>query len=84
MRAMAKEPERRYDSATGIAAELERYLNHEPVLAGPPSASYRLKKLLRRYRSQALAAAVVVLTAVGGGAVALLMTTLIVACAMRS
>ncbi|MBK8979471.1 MAG: SUMF1/EgtB/PvdO family nonheme iron enzyme [Planctomycetes bacterium] len=70
MRAMAKEPERRYDSANALAVDLQRHLDHEPVLAGPPSPAYRLKKALRRYRVQVLGAAAVVLTAVLGAVVA--------------
>ena len=41
-------------------------LNHEPVLAWPPSAAYRLRKLLRRNRPQVIAAGLVLLTLVGG------------------
>ena len=55
MRAMAKEPERRYASPVGLALDLTRYLDHDPVLAGPPSASYKLRKVLRKYRLQAMA-----------------------------
>jgi serine/threonine protein kinase len=50
MRAIAKEPERRYDSASSLAMDVERYLKHEPVLAGPPSIAYRLRKWARRNR----------------------------------
>jgi serine/threonine protein kinase/formylglycine-generating enzyme required for sulfatase activity len=70
MRAMEKEPERRYASAADLAMEVERFLNLEPVLAGPPSAGYRLRKLLRRYRVQAIAAAAVLLTIIAGALVA--------------
>ncbi|MBK8979472.1 MAG: protein kinase [Planctomycetes bacterium] len=70
MRAMAKEPERRYDSANALAVDLQRHLDHEPVLAGPPSPAYRLKKALRRHRVQVLGAAAVVLTAVLGALIA--------------
>ena len=70
MCAMAKEPERRYETPTGLAMDIERYLEHEPVLAGPPSAAYRLKKLLRRYRLQVLAGAAVLVTALTGAGIA--------------
>ena len=73
LKAIAKEPERRYDSATGLAMDLGRHLQHEPVLAGPPSARYRLRKLLRRYRTQAVAASLVFVTAVVGAVVAILL-----------
>jgi hypothetical protein len=59
LKAMSKEPERRYGSPAELAADLQRYLRHEPVLAGPPGAGYRLKKFLRRYRVQCIAAAAV-------------------------
>jgi len=66
MRAMAKEPERRYDSAADLAADLGRYLAHEPVLAGPPSTAYRVRKFLRRNRLQVVAAAAVLIVLVAG------------------
>src|SRR5262249_26923667 len=47
---------RRYDTANGLARDVERYLNDEPVEACPPSAGYRLRKLLRRHRGPAIAA----------------------------
>lgn len=72
LKAMAKEPERRYDAATTLAADLERYLNHEPVIAGPPSASYRLRKLVRRYRVQFAAASAVVVASLAFGTIAVL------------
>ena len=45
MKALDKDRARRYDSATGLAADIQRYLMHEPVEAQPPSAAYRLRKL---------------------------------------
>ena len=59
MKALAKERERRYASAVGLADDVERYLNHEPVSAGPPTASYRLRKYVRRNRVQVAAAGLV-------------------------
>ena len=41
-----------------LVADLRRHLNHEPVEAGPPSASYRLRKNARRNRELATAAVV--------------------------
>ncbi|MCA8941153.1 MAG: protein kinase, partial [Planctomycetes bacterium] len=66
MMAMAKEPERRYDSANALAADVERHLAGEPVLAGPPSVRYRLGKLARRYRGALLGVAAVFLALLGG------------------
>jgi len=48
MKALEKERSRRYDSATGFAMDVLRYVNDEPVLARPPSRGYLLGKLVRR------------------------------------
>ena len=66
MKALAKERNRRYDSAIGLANDIERYTNHEPVTAGPPTARYRLGKFVRRNRGRVVAAALVLLALVGG------------------
>jgi serine/threonine protein kinase len=66
MKAMAKERDRRYETANGLATDIERFLNHEPVLAGPPSTSYRLRKVVQRNRGQVLAAAMLLLALLGG------------------
>ncbi len=50
MKALEKDRERRYETANGLAADVRRHLQNEPVSAGPPSASYRLGKLVRRNR----------------------------------
>jgi formylglycine-generating enzyme required for sulfatase activity/predicted Ser/Thr protein kinase len=47
-RALEVEPERRYASVSELAADLRRYLGGQPVLAGPPTAGYRLGRMLRR------------------------------------
>jgi serine/threonine protein kinase/lipopolysaccharide biosynthesis regulator YciM len=61
MKALAKERDRRYASAIGLADDIERHLNHEPALAGPPTAAYRLRKFARRNRVYVTAAALVLL-----------------------
>src|SRR5262249_1814481 len=48
MKALEKDRDRRYESASAFAADVERYLHGEPVLAGPPSAWYRFRKFGRR------------------------------------
>jgi tetratricopeptide (TPR) repeat protein len=68
MKALAKERERRYASAVALADDIEHHLNHEPVLAGPPTAAYRLRKFVRRNRVQ-VAAAGLLLLALALGAV---------------
>ena len=50
MRALAKDRERRYQSANELSADVERYLRSEPVSAGPPSIVYRAKKAAKRHR----------------------------------
>ncbi|MEM7165360.1 MAG: SUMF1/EgtB/PvdO family nonheme iron enzyme [Planctomycetota bacterium] len=50
MTAIAKERERRYDSALELARDVERFLAGETVVARPPSLGYRTQKFLRRYR----------------------------------
>jgi WD40 repeat protein len=62
MKALEKDRARRYESAGGLARDIERYLNDEPVLACPPSALYRLRKTVRRNRV-AFTAATAVLAA---------------------
>jgi tetratricopeptide (TPR) repeat protein len=56
MKCLEKDRARRYDTADALARDVERYLNEEPVEAGPPGAGYRLGKFARRHR-RALAAA---------------------------
>ncbi len=50
MKAIARDPERRYASASALADDLRRYLQNEPVEAGPESRAYRLSKFVRRNR----------------------------------
>jgi serine/threonine protein kinase/WD40 repeat protein len=66
MKALEKDRKRRYETASSFVADVQRYLNDEPVQACPPSVGYRLRKFLRRHKGPVLAAAVVVLALVGG------------------
>ncbi len=50
MKAIERDRSRRYPTASELSADLRRYLDHEPVLAGPPSAWYRVRKFTRRHR----------------------------------
>ena len=59
LRTLEKEPERRYESAADLAADIERHLDDEPILARPPGAWYRAGKFVRRHRVATTAAAVV-------------------------
>ena len=48
MKALEKDRNRRYETANGFAADVQRYLADEPVQACPPSAGYRFRKFARR------------------------------------
>ena len=66
LRALEKERSRRYQSAGDFAEDLRRHLRDEPVLARPPSVSYRLGKLVRRHRAAAIGTVVAALGLLGG------------------
>jgi serine/threonine protein kinase/tetratricopeptide (TPR) repeat protein len=69
MKALEKDPERRYSSVADLATDVRRHLAHQPVSAGPPGAGYRLRKFVRRNR--ALVAGVVgIFVSLAGGLVA--------------
>jgi eukaryotic-like serine/threonine-protein kinase len=61
MKALEKDRNRRYESASAFAADVQRYLHDEPVLACPPSAWYRFRKFARRNKAVLLTASAVVL-----------------------
>jgi eukaryotic-like serine/threonine-protein kinase len=64
MKAIEKDRARRYGTPSELAADIRRYLNHEPVLARPASAVYRLGKYVRRHRvAVGIAAGLVLLLA---------------------
>jgi serine/threonine protein kinase/tetratricopeptide (TPR) repeat protein len=65
-RAIEKDRERRYASAHDLAADLRRHLAGEPVLAGPPSATYRLGKWARRHKALLAAGTAVTLAVCAG------------------
>ncbi len=64
--ALRTDPESRYQSVAEFSADLERYRTHQPILARPPSVSYRLRKFVRRRRGAVFA----------GGAVLVLLATI--------
>jgi len=63
MKALEKDRTRRYETANGLAMDIQRHLHNEPVLASPPSSFYRFQKLVRRNET--------IFTAMGGVAAAL-------------
>ncbi len=68
-KALEKDRNRRYESASAFATDVERYLNDDAVAACPPSASYRLRKYVRRNRRTLLPAGIVALALVTATAV---------------
>ncbi len=61
MKALEKDRNRRYDSANGLAADIDRHLNDQPVEAGPPSAVYLFRKFAKRNRTPLAAGALLTL-----------------------
>ncbi|MBN2314716.1 MAG: hypothetical protein JXM79_12365, partial [Sedimentisphaerales bacterium] len=66
LKAMDKDRTRRYQTAHALAEDIQRYLNQEPVLAGPPSAAYKLRKLIVRNKGLAVAMLAVAITLLVG------------------
>jgi serine/threonine protein kinase len=68
MKALEKDRSRRYDSAGGLAQDVEHYLHDQPVHACPPSALYRVRKFARRHQTRLAVAGVLLLAAAAPGA----------------
>jgi tetratricopeptide (TPR) repeat protein len=75
MKALEKDRNRRYETANGFAADVQRYLADEPVLACPPSAWYRFRKFARRNNGK--------LAAVAGASLAVALTAATIGWAVR-
>jgi WD40 repeat protein/serine/threonine protein kinase len=71
MKCLEKDRTRRYDTANGLAMDVQRYLDNEPVLARPPSNLYRMQKLLRKHRGAVAAAAGIAVTLVLGAGISI-------------
>jgi WD40 repeat protein len=69
MRCLEKDRTRRYDTANGLAMDIQRHLRNEPVVARPPSAAYLLHKLIRRHRLEFAATVAIGAVFVIGGIV---------------
>jgi tetratricopeptide (TPR) repeat protein len=61
LKAMEKDRTRRYQTAHALTEDIQRHLDSEPVLAGPPSRIYLLKKFIHKHRTQAIGTAVAVI-----------------------
>src|SRR6185295_3649252 len=66
MKCLEKDRARRYETANGVAADLKRHLDNEPVVARPPSAAYKFQKAFRRNKL-IFTAGMVVLAALAAG-----------------
>jgi len=66
MKSLEKDRTRRYETASDLAEDIERYLDNEPVRAAPPSRMYRFNKLVRRNKAAFSAAAVVAIALILG------------------
>ena len=66
LKALEKDRTRRYDTANGLARDIQRYLADEVVEARPPTAGYRLRKFVRRHKGQVLAAGLVLAALLAG------------------
>ena len=66
MKALDKDRNRRYETASTLAADVQRYLRDEPVQACPPTVGYRLKKLVRRHHGKVAAAGVFLMLLLAG------------------
>ncbi|MDP1561133.1 MAG: serine/threonine-protein kinase [Pirellulaceae bacterium] len=66
LKALEKDRNRRYDTVSGLAQDIERHLNGEIVEARPPSQWYRVEKLVKRHRKAVVGVALLLLTLVAG------------------
>ena len=66
MKALEKDRTRRYDTTNGLALDIQRYLRDEPVLAGPPSTAYTVRKFVKRHRTGVVAGGFVVVAVLLG------------------
>ena len=66
LKAMRKERSKRYRSASELADDIENYLNGVPLIAGPPTTRYRLKKFIRRHTSLVAGVIAVLIVLIAG------------------
>ena len=69
MKALEKDRNRRYESASTFANDVERYLNDEPVQACPPSSAYRFRKFVRRRKAALVSTVIVAASLVGASGI---------------
>ena len=66
LKALEKQRERRYGSAAELSEDIRRHLDHEPVLACPPSLTYRAGKFIRRHSVAVFATTLIMIAMIGG------------------
>jgi eukaryotic-like serine/threonine-protein kinase len=66
MKSLEKDRSRRYESASALAADIQRYLSDEPVLACPPTAMYRFQKFARKHKPALFTAASIAISLILG------------------
>jgi serine/threonine protein kinase/tetratricopeptide (TPR) repeat protein len=71
MKALEKDRARRYETANALALDIQRFLDDEPVSAGPPSARYRFAKFARRHKAALRVAALIVVILVAATVVSI-------------
>jgi WD40 repeat protein/serine/threonine protein kinase len=71
MKALEKDRMRRFQTASELAMDVQRYLDNDPVLARPPTNLYRLQKLLRKHRGAFAAAAGIAVTLIAGAGISI-------------
>jgi serine/threonine protein kinase len=71
LRCLEKDRERRYPTPVAISEDMQRYLDDEPVDAGPPDLGYRVRKFVRRNRAGVVAGACVLIALTAGAATTL-------------
>ena len=74
MKCLEKDRRRRYETANGLAKDIERHLNNEPITARPPSNLYRFQKSLRRNKLTFAAGTAIALALIIGAAISILAT----------
>lgn len=70
LKALEKDRTRRYSAAMELAEDLSRFLKNEPVSAGPPSAGYRIRKVIQRHKLAFAAGFAVLAAIIAGGSIA--------------
>ncbi|MGI9517890.1 MAG: tetratricopeptide repeat protein [Pirellulaceae bacterium] len=66
MKALEKDRSRRYETANGLAEDLRRYLENDPVQARPPSTAYRVRKFVRKHRGLVASLATIAVLLIAG------------------